>query len=38
MLDKMMLFQAKNEKDQGLSRFPGRDSCEAVKKLATRFF
>jgi hypothetical protein len=33
MLYNMMLFQAKTEKDQGLSRFPGRDSCGAVKNL-----
>ena len=29
----MVFFLAKNEKDQGLSRFPGRDICGAVKNL-----
>ncbi|MBO4791053.1 MAG: hypothetical protein J5592_02105, partial [Clostridia bacterium] len=31
MLDIMLFFQAKNEKDRHLSLFPGRDRCGAVK-------
>ena len=33
MLQNLVFFLAKNEKDRQMSRFPGRDICGAVKNL-----